>query len=49
MKAPSAFVLGVIACVVALCAPVKSGAQSIRDSVRQHVGEGLEQNRSERQ
>ena len=48
MKAPSAFVLGVIACVVALCAPVKSGAQSIRDSVRQHVGEGLEQNRSER-
>lgn len=46
MKAPSAFVLGVVACVVTVCAPVSSGAQSIRDRVREHVNDGLEQKRA---
>lgn len=46
MKAPSAFVVGVVACVLALGAPLGSRAQSIRDSVREHVSEGLEQSRS---
>jgi hypothetical protein len=47
VKAPSAFVVGGIACVLALCAPASSGAQSIRDSVRQHVSDGLGHSRSE--
>ena len=42
MKAPSAFGVKVVAAVLATCAPVPAGAQSIRDTVRQHVNEGLE-------
>jgi hypothetical protein len=49
VKAPSAFRVGVVASVLALLwAPDRAVAQSIRDSVRQHVSEGLEESRTER-
>lgn len=42
---PSVLVVGVVASVLVTCPVTRAQAQSIRDTVRQHVSEGLEANR----
>jgi hypothetical protein len=42
---PSVLVVGVVTSVVVMCPVTRARAQSIRDTVRQHVSEGLEANR----
>lgn len=42
---PSVFVVGVVASALVACPVTRARAQSIRDTVRQHVSEGLEAHR----